>query len=155
MNTEIQESDLRIFVDTVKNYFFNTTAEAAEVVTAFLADDGVMPNHGYTGAITLSGQFEGCVYFTATQALLTRVLASIQEADLSEANLLDAVGEIANTIAGNARQHFGAGLDISVPTRVKSDAPFAITRRDRPFVIELKWRGQDAAVVVDISPSKS
>ncbi|MEF9943011.1 MAG: hypothetical protein RR101_15100 [Burkholderiaceae bacterium] len=37
-----------------------------------------------------------------------------------------------------------------MPSRVRGDAPFTITRRARPFVIRLRWRHRDAAVVVDI-----
>ncbi len=146
---EIRDTDLRVFVDAVKTYFTNITGQTADVSAAFLGA-GDMPNHGYTGAITLAGRFRGSVYFTAPRLLLRDLLAQMGEPDTCEENLLDAVGEIANTIAGNARQRFGNGLEISVPSRVRSDAPFAITRRARPFVIRLRWRNLDAAVVVDI-----
>lgn len=146
---ELRDTDLRVFVDAVKTYFANISGEAADVSAAFLGG-AEMPNHGYTGAITLSGRFRGSVYFTAPRLMLRELLVAMNEPDTCEANLLDAVGEIANTIAGNARQSFGEKLEISVPSRVRSDAPFAITRRARPFVITLRWRNQSAAVVVDI-----
>jgi chemotaxis protein CheX len=74
---------------------------------------------------------------------------------MSEANLLDAVGEIANTIAGNVRRHFGGGLEISVPVRLAGQAEgIKAAVRARPFVIALGWRGHEAMVVVDIAPAE-
>ena len=64
----------------------------------------------YTGIITLSGDYKD-VYFTAPRFMLVDLLTNMSETNVSEINLLDIVGEIANTISGNARKHFGKGLE--------------------------------------------
>ena len=48
--------------------------------------------------------------------MLTVLLMRMQETDTSDANIMDLVGEVANTISGNARRDFGRNFIISVPT---------------------------------------
>lgn len=148
--TELREEEVRVFVDAVRNYFVQLTTQSAMVKAAYLAADEV-PRFSYTGLITLSGQFHGCVYFSAPQEMLYALLREMQELDNSEDNLLDAVGEIANTIAGNARRYFGNGLDISVPIAIKGvSEQIRTVVRARPLVILVQWSGHDMVVVVDL-----
>lgn len=150
---ELRESELRVFVDAVMNYFRQSTREPASIRSAWLADTA-SPRYPYTGLITCAGEFQGCVHFSAPRELLRALLVEWSEHDMSEENLLDAVGEIANTIAGNARRHFGRGLEISVPVKLAgNEGRIKAAVRARPFVIALTWRGHDAAVVVDIAPA--
>lgn len=150
---ELREPELRVFVDAVMNYFSQSTREAASIRSAYLSDS-VLPRFAYTGLITCSGQFRGCVHFSAPRELLRALLVEWAEHDMSEANLMDAVGEIANTIAGNARRHFGNGLEISVPVCMSGPAKaIKAAVRARPFVIALVWRGHESSVVVDIAPA--
>jgi chemotaxis protein CheX len=101
--------------------------------------------------ITLSGKFRGCVYFSAPRLLVRELLIQLQEPDTREVNLLDAIGEVANTIAGNARRHFGNALDISVPiTILGTSEQIKCGVRTRPFAIALRWQRYEAVVVVDI-----
>jgi chemotaxis protein CheX len=81
------------------------------------------------------------------------LLLQMQEPDTCEQNLLDAVGEVANTVSGNARRHFGSGLDISVPIAIKgTTAHIKSAVRARPFAILLTWKKHEAVVVVDLEP---
>ena len=48
------------------------------------------------------GKREGVVYFTAPRAMLTVLLMKMQENDFSHETMRDLVGEVANTISGNA-----------------------------------------------------
>ena len=147
----MNESDLSVFTDAVKHYFMQTTNEPAEIRAAYLADAENILHHQYSGLITLSGTYRGCVHFSATHTMLLQLLLIIGEPDRSELQRLDVVGEIANTIAGNARKHFGHELEISVPITMRGDAEHEqATVRSRPYVISLHWRNQDAIVVVDI-----
>ena len=50
---------------------------------------------------------------------LRALLLQIGETDVSEHNLADMAGEVANTLAGNARVHFGSEFMISVPVIVQ------------------------------------
>jgi len=73
-----------------------------------------------------------------------------RETDLSDGNLLDAVGEIANTLGGNARKTLGAGLQISVPVKLRGASGIQARVRKRPYVITLRWGHQPALVCVDM-----
>jgi chemotaxis protein CheX len=83
--------------------------------------------------------------------MIRHVLLAMHESDHSDENLLDSVGELANTIAGNAREFFGETMEISVPVAILG-APEAIRSqiRARPYVIAIEWKNYTASLVVDI-----
>ncbi|GAC1623759.1 MAG: hypothetical protein NVS9B10_09060 [Nevskia sp.] len=148
--SDINETDLKVFADAVTHYFSHLTREPAVVHAAYLAEASI-PHFDYTGLITLSGRFRGCVYFSASRPMVLDLLRALQEPDASESNLLDAVGEVANTIAGSARRHFGRALEISVPVAIRgSSERIKAAVRTRPFAILVSWRGHDTALVVDL-----
>lgn len=148
---ELGETELKVFVDAVLKYFALTTKEEATIRSAYLAE-AMPPCHPYIGLITVSGKFRGCVHFSTSAQMIRELLACWGERDTSEANLLDAIGEIANTIAGNARRHFGKELEISVPITLRgSSEQVRAAVRTRPFVIALNWRRHEALVVVDLA----
>lgn len=149
--SEIIEDDLRVFVDAVRHYF-DQCGPGAALKTAYLADE-IPTLQSHTGLIRFSGGYKGSVYFTAPKRMLRHMLALLHEPDLREAHLQDAVGEIANTLAGNARRHFGPTLEVSVPEVMDASRPRPPSVRLRPFVIALNWCGYDASVVVDLAPA--
>jgi chemotaxis protein CheX len=63
--------------------------------------------------------------------------------------MCDLVGEVANTISGNARRDFGKDFMISVPQVVAGD-PEKVQTPDntRSFVIPINWRSHSAQLVV-------
>jgi chemotaxis protein CheX len=69
---------------------------------------------------------------------------------MSHENLCDLVGEIANTLSGNARRDFGHQFKISVPSVVtgRGTARSNIRPRARPIVIPIDWRNYHARLVV-------
>lgn len=151
--SDMKEAELKVFTDAVTNYFSQVTRERAVVRAAYLADTTV-PHFDYTGLITLSGRFRGCVYFSAPRAMVLELLRELKEPDVSEENLLDAVGEVANTIAGNARRYFGDTLDISVPVAIRGTSEqIRAAIRARPFAILVHWCRHEIVVVVDLEGS--
>lgn len=147
---DMKENELKVFTEAVTHYFTHLTRDRAVIRAAYLADVDV-PHFDYTGLITLSGRFRGCVYCSAPRQMLNEMLQALQEPDTSESNLLDAVGELANTIAGNARRHFGQALEISVPVTIRGASErIKAAVRARPFTIMVRWRQHEAAVVVDV-----
>src|SRR4030065_1302573 len=107
MNRDISEERIRVFTNAVKHYFSQVAGEAVAIDTAFLAEDGNPVCYDYTGLISVSGDFRGCVYFSAPRVMLRHLLMAHGESDHREEHLLDLVGEVANTLSGNAREHFG------------------------------------------------
>lgn len=151
--SDISETDARVFVDAVSNYFSHLSGEPAVIRSAYLADKR-LPRYDYTGLISLSGQFRGSVYFSASSVMAAKLLLAMRESDTGKNNLLDIVGEVANTISGNARKHYGARLEISTPITIygHSDEIKAAVRA-RPFAIELMWQQSEGVVVVDLEVS--
>jgi len=151
--SELKEEEIRVFIDAVRNYFVQLTTHPALVRASYLAVDEV-PRLPYTGLITVSGQFVGCVYVTTRADMLKELLREMQEPDQTEENLLDTIGELANTIAGNARRYFGAGLQISVPITIKGVSErMGAFNRLRPLVILVQWQKYEIAVIVDLKAS--
>jgi chemotaxis protein CheX len=145
----LKESDLRLFVDSVRRYFEVTSRVAPEITSAFLGI-GDVPAHEFNGIVSFSGAFTGDVTVSLPLRAVSELLLIQHETRLTEANLLDAVGEIANTLAGNARRTLGETLDISVPRTVRG-AQLAATRvRRHPYVITFRWNTYPGMVCVDL-----
>ena len=104
-----------------------------------------------TGVIGISGARQGCIYVTAGRELLRNLLLYVGETDLSEANLADMAGEMANTISGNARRHFGPNFMISVPVVVAGNARAIQVPKDvKAYILPLKWHKLEAAMIASL-----
>lgn len=148
--SDLNETEIKVFIDAVTNYFNQLTQEPASVRGAFLDDNGgTVPVFDYSGQIAVSGQFRGTITVSAPRAMIRHLLLALNEADQSDANLRDTVGELANTLAGNARKHFGGEMEISVP-RTAAGALGNAGSRKRPYVIMVSWKTYSASLVVDI-----
>jgi chemotaxis protein CheX len=73
------------------------------------------------------------------------------EAVSDEAALSDLVGEMANTIAGNMREFFGASFLISVPIILTGKID-SINMRLKPpvFVIPIKWKDHTSHLAIGL-----
>ena len=145
----MKEQKLQIFVSIITNYFNQFGNEELIVDTPYLLENQQPKVYDYTGVIGISGVQKGVVYFSATSALLDSILDSMGETDKSEDNLVDLAGEVANTIAGNARTEFGSEFHISVPLVFKgSPQSIILPKSGRSFIIPVSWRGQIGEIVV-------
>jgi chemotaxis protein CheX len=145
----LNESDLRLFVDSVTRYFAVTSHTPPQIAAAYLGT-GTLSTHDFNGIVSFSGRFSGQVIVSLPGAALRELLLMQQESDLSDTNLLDAVGEIANTLAGNARQALGSGLEISVPVTQRGRAGRHARVRAHPYVITFRWNTYPGLVCVDL-----
>jgi chemotaxis protein CheX len=143
-----KESEIRTFIDGTTNYFEVTAQQAASVGSPYLVTDGNPGSYEYTGVISISGARKGLVYFTAPRGMLTVLLMRMQETDTSDESIRDLVGEVANTISGNARRDFGKNFVISVPVVLAHDEEKVTTPHPRSFVIPINWRTHSAKLVV-------
>ncbi len=145
----INEEKIQVFIDGVNRFFNDVNNINAEVGTPYLVENENPKAHDFTGIIGVSGPYRGCVYFTAPKVLLRHILLSIGETESNEASMLDLVGEIANTISGNARTEYGETFMISVPMVIQG-APSGIylPRDARSYVIPVTWNQYTAAIVV-------
>ena len=120
----LNEADLRLFADSIKRYLLVTTRHEPQLTSAFLGT-GKVEGFEYNGVINFLGSLNGQVVVSMPGKLVRELLLQ-QETNLSEGNLLDAVGEIANTLAGNARKTMGPELQISLPGGLKSEVQHLI-----------------------------
>lgn len=146
----LHESELKLFVDSVRRYFQVIARQESQITSAFLGT-GDLDGFDYNGIVTFSGSFNGHVIVSMPPQLLKELLLLQGETDLSEHNLLDAVGEIANTLGGNARKTLGSSLQISVPVKLHGSSGIRARVRKHPYVITLRWNHQPALVCVDMS----
>ena len=167
----LEPEDIEVFSLAIGNYFEATTGRRAEVRSAYLLDEQAPPCLGndYNGLIEISGGYSGSVCFSAPTSLLSHVLLSSGERDFTDEKHADLVGEIANTLAGQARRHFGERLGIApprtfrgkqmLPNRLPNALPNALPNgvpippqksrvRSRPYAIPLIWHGYAADLVV-------
>ncbi|MEP6790741.1 MAG: chemotaxis protein CheX [Ramlibacter sp.] len=145
----LHETELKLFVDSVRRYFEVVTRQEPQITSAFLGT-GDIEGHDYNGIVTFSGSYNGHVIVSMPQQLLRELLLLQRETDLSDNNLLDAVGEIANTLGGNARKTLGPELHISVPLKLQGSSGIRARVRKHPYVITLRWNHQPALVCVDM-----
>lgn len=145
----MKEERVQIFIDGVNRYFNEINHLNVDIDTPYLLENKNPKAYDYTGIIGISGShYKGCVYVTAPRVLLNNLLLSMNE-ETSEGNIRDVIGEIANTISGNARSEYGEEFMISVPI-VITGAPNEIylPPAARSYVIPIKYRKYDAAIVV-------
>ena len=143
------DREISTFVQGTTRYFEVSAQQPATVGSPYLVTHGDPEISEYTGVINVSGRRTGVVYFTAPRGMLIVMLMKMNESDVSHQNLCDLVGEVANTISGNARRDFGKDFMISVPTVVAGEPEKIVTPDNiRSFVIPINWRSHSAQLVV-------
>jgi chemotaxis protein CheX len=145
----LHTTELKLFVDSVRHYFKVVTRQEPQITSAFLGT-GEIDGYDLNGIVTFSGAYNGHVIVSMPPQLVRELLVLQGETDLSENNLLDAVGEIANTLGGNARKALGSGLQISVPVKLLGSSGVKARVRKHPCIITLRWNRQPAMVCVDM-----
>ncbi len=147
----LQERELKTFVDGTTNFFEVAAQQPASLGSPYLMEEP-LPLHEYSGLIKVSGKREGVVCFTAPKTMLAVLLMKMQETDFSDETMRDLVGEVANTISGNARRDFGSDFVISPPSVLSGEVPpIAPQPGARSFVIPINWRSHSAKLVVALS----
>ena len=144
----LKEAEIRTFIEGTTRYFESSAQQAASVGSPYLVTDGNPGTYEYTGVIAISGSRRGIVYFSAPRGMLTVLLMRMQETDTSDENIKDLVGEVANTISGNARRSFGRQFNLSVPTVVAHQDDKLTPPHSKSYVIPINWRTHSAKLVV-------
>ncbi len=153
MPTPLQDEDLEVLARTVTEYFEVAAGDKAQVRTAWLLEhDEPVLREDFNGLIEVSGGFAGSICFSAPQRLLDYLLLASGDNNYSRAKYLDLVGEVANTLSGRARSHFGETLQISPPRAFERDDPAIAPRAEGlPYAIPILWRSLEANLVVHLN----
>ena len=66
----MDDKRLSVFVKTIAQYLTKTSSHELTLGTPYLNDNAEPMAYDFTGIIGISGDYKGCVYFTAPRALL-------------------------------------------------------------------------------------
>ena len=84
--------------------------------------------------------------------MLREVIRVMGEPDSSITMMKDLLGEMANTISGNARTEFGSEFIISPPHIVESAPSVSYLPKDRQsYITPFTWRGHKAVIGICIA----
>jgi len=145
----MKETDLHFFIDCTNNYFDEMTQEKAVIGIPYLKDESPLVLE-FTGIIGISGKRKGSIYITSSKDMLivlTKEILGVE--DVTNEDIKDLIGEIANTISGNVREAYGSDFMISVPVVIEGQARDIKMPDDiQSFVIPLTWKNYDSYLVV-------
>ena len=147
----MKEENLRVFLNSIVRYFGHTSDPSVSIGTPYLVNEIKEACTDYTGLVSISGEYQGVCYFSAPAVLLRHLILSVGETDTSETMMLDTVGEVANTLSGNARQALGRGFNISAPHITKGQ-PSSYNSNDgeRIYAIPIVWKSYKAMLGVSL-----
>lgn len=148
---EMKVEKLNVFMSSVSAFFSQVGEVLHEIDTPYLNDNHTPVAYDYSGVISITGPIKGSVYVSATTTMLRDLLKALHEPEETISLLKDLVGEIANTVSGNARTEFGPDFIISPPT-VVIGAPSVqyLPANRRTYVIPFYWREHKAAIGICI-----
>lgn len=147
----MEEQQLQAFVDSVVNYFQLNPGNAVRVGTPYLMEASKEITSDVSGMIAISGSRSGWVCYTAPRIMVKHLLLTLGESDTSSTNVMDMVGEVANTISGNLRKHFGSQFLISVPNVFEGrqlDSANTAAEDNRCYVVPIYWKQYHSSMVV-------
>ena len=148
----MDDQDIQVFITGVRRYFESLKPDSGVVIEPPFIKDQERPLLEYTGIIEISGKAHGAVCFTANGLMLKNILAFLNGSPGSKEILCDLVGEIANTLSGNAREEFGRDFLISVPVvATANDSTFPFPEDGRNYVIPIIWQSEKAYLLVCLS----
>ncbi|MFB2539486.1 MULTISPECIES: chemotaxis protein CheX [unclassified Acinetobacter] len=143
----MEAEKLNVFINSVMAFFKQIGTELTDIDTPYILDNKSPVAFDFSGIITITGPKEGCVYVSAPNAMLRSMLEVMHEPDTSISILKDLLGEIANTVSGNARAEFGSSFIISTPIVVDGIPNNSYLPKDqRSYIIPFKWQGKQAII---------
>lgn len=144
------------FIDSTRQVFAKMVGVKAETGQPHLKDNAV-PSYDVSGIIGFSGDLVGSVVVSFQLQTARKLVASFVGFDLDpgSADFADAVGELANMIAGSAKKDLdGLTANITVPTVIIGAGHKVARLNGVPcVVIPCKTPVGDFAVEVNIKPS--
>lgn len=147
----MKSENLSVFVDGIANFFDTVTQTNANVGTPFLIQDINEYLHDFTGIIGITGNHKGSVFFSTTRRLAVHLLSDMGVMTTRDDKLMDLVGEVCNTVSGNARREFGDQFMISTPVVIQGKSE-NVRAKDVVgiYVIPIVWRELEANLVINL-----
>ena len=145
----MESNEITEFVDTTITFFTEISGEPAKCGIPFVKNNDPVVLQ-FTGLIGITGKRKGSIYYTAGKdqlEALAKIMLDLTE--VSNEDMKDLVGEVANTVSGNLRQSFGSDFQISVPVVVEGPAKDIKMPKDiDTYVLPINWRDYESFLVV-------
>jgi chemotaxis protein CheX len=150
----MEEDILKIFAQSVTRYFDTIASGGAALGTPYLGGENEAAGLGFSAVIGITGLYRGNIYYTAPREKLNALLPHIGEATPDDRLCAELVGEIANTISGNAREHLGGGFMISTPFILEGrDLAVHTAKNATCYVLPVSWKQHPSRVLISIQKS--
>jgi chemotaxis protein CheX len=158
----MREQDLQVFTSCVKNYFLEFDPSGSIDFSHPIVISGNRTTSitsyilNYTGAISISGVYNGAIYVSMGEKMLGNLVRLILGSEeVSRDDLVDMTGEIVNTIAGNARKELGADFNISIPFVISGDTiSIDLPKMIAPiYILPCNWNDQIFHLFLGLDPA--
>lgn len=147
----VKVEKLGVFLSSINAFFAQIDDTQVALDTPYLNNNRSAIGYDYSGIIKISGPLKGCVYVSAPTVMLREVIKVIGEPDSSITMMKDLLGEMANTISGNARTEFGSEFIISPPQIVEGAPSISYLPKERhSYITPFTWRGYEAVIGICI-----
>jgi len=148
----MNEQSLGVFVDGLTNYFNVASTESANVSTPFLIQDINEYLFDFTGIISISGNYKGSIFFSAPRIMMVKLISEISVPTTRDEKLLDLVGEVSNTLSGNARRQFGDQFMLTTPiTFLGKSQQMRVADISSIYVVPVVWLGMKAHLIINLN----
>ncbi|WP_201527956.1 MULTISPECIES: chemotaxis protein CheX [Psychrobacter] len=148
----VKVEKLGVFLSSISTFFLQIDSSPVAIDTPYLHNNRNAVGYDYSGIIKISGPLDGCVYVSASSNMLREVIKVMGEPDSSLTMMKDLLGEMANTISGNARTEFGADFIIA-PPKIVDGAPSTshLPKERYSYITPFSWRGHHAVIGICIA----
>ena len=147
----VKVEKLGVFLSSISAFFSQIDNSPVALDTPYLNSNKSAVGYDYSGVIRISGPLEGCVYVSAPSIMLREIINVMQEPDSSLTMMKDLLGEMANTISGNARTEFGPDFVISPPSIVDGAPVVHLNKENNGYITPFSWRGHSAVIGICIN----
>lgn len=132
MNTTL----VACFVKSVKNVLTTMAGIQCQLGTPALKASPA-PTHDVSALVGFSGEVTGSVVVTFSEKAAIDVVEAFagEELSLDSEDFADAIGELCNMIAGNAKKDFGLKANIGIPTVIIGPGHTVARLRDVPCIV--------------------
>ena len=147
----MEEYILKVFSKSTLRYFDAVAEGGATLGTPYLGGDTESAGLGFSSVIGISGTYRGNIYYTASREKLNALLPLLGEKTPDDTLCAELVGEITNTISGNAREQLGGGFMISTPFILEARPLFVHPSRNAAlYVLPISWRQFSSRLLISV-----